>query len=151
MLLVRKQNFYGVTLFLLREEIIKKKKGIYFNEVLIYLNVASCYTTEDNSDFYLISFFKAVWKGEKISLILHISSWCNKLHFSFTLQLVDRVFDESLNFRKIPPLVHAKPPDGNGRPNDTRPQLPDAMDPPTITRRRTWSRDEVRTKEISLW
>lgn len=60
MLLVRKQNFYGVTLFLLREEIIKKKKGIYFNEVLIYLNVASCYTTEDNSDFYLISFFKAV-------------------------------------------------------------------------------------------
>lgn len=59
MLLVCKQNFYGVTLFLLREEI-KKKKGIHFNEVLIYLNVASCYTTEDNSDFYLISFFKAV-------------------------------------------------------------------------------------------
>lgn len=59
MLLVRKQNFYGVTLFLLREEI-KKKKGIHFNEVLIYLNVASRYTTEDNSDFYSISFFKAV-------------------------------------------------------------------------------------------
>ncbi|XP_009477978.1 centrosomal protein of 170 kDa isoform X3 [Pelecanus crispus] len=53
-------------------------------------------------------------------------------------KLVDRVFDESLNFRKIPPLVHAKPPEGNGQP-----QLTDALDPPTITRRRTGSRDEV--------
>ncbi|XP_009477976.1 centrosomal protein of 170 kDa isoform X1 [Pelecanus crispus] len=53
-------------------------------------------------------------------------------------ELVDRVFDESLNFRKIPPLVHAKPPEGNGQP-----QLTDALDPPTITRRRTGSRDEV--------
>ncbi|NXP56187.1 CE170 protein, partial [Heliornis fulica] len=58
-------------------------------------------------------------------------------------KLVDRVFDESLNFRKIPPLVHAKPPEGNGRSNDARPQITDALDPPTITRRRTWSRDEV--------
>lgn len=65
-------------------------------------------------------------------------------------ELVDRVFDESLNFRKIPPLVHAKPPDGNGRPNDARPQLPDAMDPPTITRRRTWSRDEVMGDSLLL-
>uniref|UniRef100_A0A803YIS3 Centrosomal protein 170 n=1 Tax=Meleagris gallopavo TaxID=9103 RepID=A0A803YIS3_MELGA len=65
-------------------------------------------------------------------------------------ELVDRVFDESLNFRKIPPLVHAKPPEGNGQPNDARPQLPNAMDPPTITRRRTWSRDEVMGDSLLL-
>ncbi|XP_074846184.1 centrosomal protein of 170 kDa isoform X3 [Carettochelys insculpta] len=65
-------------------------------------------------------------------------------------KLVDRVFDESLNFRKIPPLVHAKPPEGNSRPNDSRPQLPDALDPPTITRRRTWSRDEVMGDSLLL-
>ncbi|KAK4824006.1 hypothetical protein QYF61_009220 [Mycteria americana] len=65
-------------------------------------------------------------------------------------ELVDRVFDESLNFRKIPPLVHAKPPEGNGRPNDARPQLTDALDPPTITRRRTWSRDEVMGDSLLL-
>ncbi|NWH62276.1 CE170 protein, partial [Geococcyx californianus] len=66
-------------------------------------------------------------------------------------KLVDRVFDESLNFRKIPPLVHAKPPEGNGRPNDARPQLTDALDPPTITRRRTWSRDEVMGDSLLLY
>ncbi|XP_068271543.1 centrosomal protein of 170 kDa isoform X1 [Nyctibius grandis] len=65
-------------------------------------------------------------------------------------KLVDRVFDESLNFRKIPPLVHAKPPEGNGRPNDARPQLTDALDPPTITRRRTWSRDEAMGDSLLL-
>ncbi|XP_010215042.1 PREDICTED: centrosomal protein of 170 kDa isoform X2 [Tinamus guttatus] len=65
-------------------------------------------------------------------------------------ELVDRVFDESLNFRKIPPLVHAKPPEGNGRPGDGRPQLADALDPPTITRRRTWSRDEVMGDSLLL-
>ncbi|NWI31704.1 CE170 protein, partial [Sula dactylatra] len=65
-------------------------------------------------------------------------------------KLVDRVFDESLNFRKIPPLVHAKPPEGNGRPNDARPQITDALDPPTITRRRTWSRDEVMGDSLLL-
>ncbi|NXU50373.1 CE170 protein, partial [Turnix velox] len=65
-------------------------------------------------------------------------------------KLVDRVFDESLNFRKIPPLVHAKPPEENGRPNDARPQLTDALDPPTITRRRTWSRDEVMGDSLLL-
>ncbi|CAI5770611.1 Hypothetical predicted protein [Podarcis lilfordi] len=57
--------------------------------------------------------------------------------------LVDRVFDESLNFRKIPPVVNAKTPDGNTRPNDSKPQTTDLPEPPTITRRRTWSRDEV--------
>ncbi|NXY88819.1 CE170 protein, partial [Alcedo cyanopectus] len=65
-------------------------------------------------------------------------------------KLVDRVFDESLNFRKIPPLVHAKPPEGNGRPNGARAQLTDALDPPTITRRRTWSRDEVMGDSLLL-
>ncbi|XP_040454138.1 centrosomal protein of 170 kDa isoform X2 [Falco naumanni] len=65
-------------------------------------------------------------------------------------ELVDRVFDESLNFRKIPPLVHVKPPEENGRPNDARPQLTDALDPPTITRRRTWSRDEVMGDSLLL-
>ncbi|XP_066473519.1 centrosomal protein of 170 kDa isoform X1 [Tiliqua scincoides] len=58
-------------------------------------------------------------------------------------KLVDRVFDESLNFRKIPPVVNAKTVDGNGRPNDPKPQPTDMPEPPTITRRRTWSRDEV--------
>ncbi|XP_061480586.1 centrosomal protein of 170 kDa isoform X3 [Rhineura floridana] len=58
-------------------------------------------------------------------------------------KLVDRVFDESLNFRKIPPVVNAKTPDGNTRPNDSKPQPADLPEPPTITRRRTWSRDEV--------
>ncbi|KAM6467687.1 centrosomal protein of 170 kDa isoform 4-T7 [Liasis olivaceus] len=58
-------------------------------------------------------------------------------------KLVDRVFDESLNFRKIPPVVNAKTPDGNIRPNDPKPQTTDLPEPPTITRRRTWSRDEV--------
>uniref|UniRef100_A0A8C8ABL7 Centrosomal protein 170 n=1 Tax=Otus sunia TaxID=257818 RepID=A0A8C8ABL7_9STRI len=65
-------------------------------------------------------------------------------------ELVDRVFDESLNFRKIPPVVHSKPPEGNGRPNGARPQLTDALDPPTITRRRTWSRDEVMGDSLLL-
>uniref|UniRef100_A0A8D0H458 CEP170 C-terminal domain-containing protein n=1 Tax=Sphenodon punctatus TaxID=8508 RepID=A0A8D0H458_SPHPU len=65
-------------------------------------------------------------------------------------KLVDRVFDESLNFRKIPPLVQAKPPEGNTRPNDSRPQLADTPDPPTITRRRTWSRDEVMGDSLLL-
>ncbi|XP_072849233.2 centrosomal protein of 170 kDa isoform X18 [Pogona vitticeps] len=58
-------------------------------------------------------------------------------------KLVDRVFDESLNFRKIPPVVNAKTPDGNSRPNEPKPQSTDVPEPPTITRRRTWSRDEV--------
>ncbi|XP_044275593.1 centrosomal protein of 170 kDa isoform X3 [Varanus komodoensis] len=57
--------------------------------------------------------------------------------------LVDRVFDESLNFRKIPPVVNSKTPDGSTRPNDPKPQPTDTPEPPTITRRRTWSRDEV--------
>ncbi|XP_058431139.1 centrosomal protein of 170 kDa isoform X3 [Marmota monax] len=65
--------------------------------------------------------------------------------------LVDRVFDESLNFRKIPPLVHSKTPEGNnGRSGDPRPQTTEPPDHLTITRRRTWSRDEVMGDNLLL-
>ncbi|XP_060220736.1 centrosomal protein of 170 kDa isoform X10 [Meriones unguiculatus] len=65
--------------------------------------------------------------------------------------LVDRVFDESLNFRKIPPLVHSKTPEGNnGRSGDSRPQPAEHPDHLTITRRRTWSRDEVMGDNLLL-
>ncbi|XP_032322410.1 centrosomal protein of 170 kDa isoform X6 [Camelus ferus] len=66
-------------------------------------------------------------------------------------KLVDRVFDESLNFRKIPPLVHSKTPEGNNcRSNDPRPQPTEPPDHLTITRRRTWSRDEVMGDNLLL-
>ncbi|ERE73289.1 centrosomal protein isoform 1 [Cricetulus griseus] len=66
-------------------------------------------------------------------------------------ELVDRVFDESLNFRKIPPLVHSKTPEGNnGRSCDSRPQAAETPDHLTITRRRTWSRDEVMGDNLLL-
>ncbi|XP_023374316.1 centrosomal protein of 170 kDa isoform X6 [Otolemur garnettii] len=66
-------------------------------------------------------------------------------------ELVDRVFDESLNFRKIPPLVHSKTPEGNnGRSGDTRPQPTEPPDHLTIMRRRTWSRDEVMGDNLLL-
>ncbi|XP_052056095.1 centrosomal protein of 170 kDa isoform X8 [Apodemus sylvaticus] len=66
-------------------------------------------------------------------------------------KLVDRVFDESLNFRKIPPLVHSKTPEGNnGRSVDSRPQPAEHPDHLTITRRRTWSRDEVMGDNLLL-
>ncbi|XP_054550909.1 centrosomal protein of 170 kDa isoform X7 [Talpa occidentalis] len=66
-------------------------------------------------------------------------------------ELVDRVFDESLNFRKIPPLVHSKTPEGNNcHSNDLRPQSTEPPDHLTITRRRTWSRDEVMGDNLLL-
>ncbi|XP_006157277.1 centrosomal protein of 170 kDa isoform X9 [Tupaia chinensis] len=66
-------------------------------------------------------------------------------------KLVDRVFDESLNFRKIPPLVNSKTPEGNnGRSGDPRPQAAEPPDHLTITRRRTWSRDEVMGDNLLL-
>ncbi|KAG3257925.1 hypothetical protein H1C71_027668 [Ictidomys tridecemlineatus] len=66
-------------------------------------------------------------------------------------ELVDRVFDESLNFRKIPPLVHSKTPEGNnGRSSDPKPQTTEPPDHLTITRRRTWSRDEVMGDNLLL-
>ncbi|XP_028721350.1 centrosomal protein of 170 kDa isoform X10 [Peromyscus leucopus] len=65
--------------------------------------------------------------------------------------LVDRVFDESLNFRKIPPIVPSKTPEGNnGRSGDSRPQPAEPPDHLTITRRRTWSRDEVMGDNLLL-
>ncbi|XP_046724094.1 centrosomal protein of 170 kDa isoform X12 [Silurus meridionalis] len=59
-------------------------------------------------------------------------------------ELVERVFDESLNFRKIPPVVQTKTPEINGRPVELRPRAPDSLDPQNALRRRTWNRDEVR-------
>ncbi|XP_042624721.1 centrosomal protein of 170 kDa-like isoform X3 [Cyprinus carpio] len=59
-------------------------------------------------------------------------------------ELVERVFDESLNFRKIPPVVHTKASEINGRPVELRPRAPDSVDPQAALRRRTWNRDEVR-------
>ncbi|XP_073072797.1 centrosomal protein of 170 kDa isoform X10 [Manis javanica] len=66
-------------------------------------------------------------------------------------KLVDRVFDESLNFRKIPPLIHSKTPEGNNcQSSDPRPQPAEPPDHLTITRRRTWSRDEVMGDNLLL-
>ncbi|XP_073776833.1 centrosomal protein of 170 kDa isoform X16 [Danio rerio] len=58
-------------------------------------------------------------------------------------ELVERVFDESLNFRKIPPVVHTKASEINGRPVELRPHAPDSLDPQAALRRRTWNRDEA--------
>ncbi|XP_029106779.1 centrosomal protein of 170 kDa isoform X6 [Scleropages formosus] len=58
-------------------------------------------------------------------------------------ELVDRVFDESLNFRKIPPVVQTKAPEINGRPVELRPRAPGSQDPQAALRRRTWNRDEA--------
>ncbi|XP_052469271.1 centrosomal protein of 170 kDa isoform X6 [Carassius gibelio] len=58
-------------------------------------------------------------------------------------ELVERVFDESLNFKKIPPVVHTKASEINGRPVELRPRAPDSVDPQAALRRRTWNRDEA--------
>ncbi|XP_077093403.1 centrosomal protein of 170 kDa isoform X6 [Siphateles boraxobius] len=58
-------------------------------------------------------------------------------------ELVERVFDESLNFRKIPPVVHTKASEINGKPVELRPRAPDSLDPQAAMRRRTWNRDEA--------
>ncbi|XP_077438202.1 centrosomal protein of 170 kDa isoform X2 [Vanacampus margaritifer] len=58
-------------------------------------------------------------------------------------QLVDRVFDESLKFRKIPPVIDgAKVPEINGKPVELRPRAPDGHEPRAL-RRRTWNREEA--------
>ncbi|XP_041803025.1 centrosomal protein of 170 kDa isoform X4 [Chelmon rostratus] len=58
-------------------------------------------------------------------------------------ELVDRVFDESLNFRKIPPVISAnKAPEINGKPVELRPRAPDSLEPRAL-RRRTWNREEA--------
>lgn len=57
---------------------------------------------------------------------------------------MDRVFDESLNFRKIPPVIPStKPPEINGKPPELRPRAPDSLEPRAL-RRRTWNREDVR-------
>uniref|UniRef100_A0A3Q3GF70 Centrosomal protein 170Aa n=1 Tax=Labrus bergylta TaxID=56723 RepID=A0A3Q3GF70_9LABR len=64
--------------------------------------------------------------------------------------LVDRVFDESLNFRKIPPVISTnKAPEINGKPVELRPRAPDSLEPRAL-RRRTWNREEVRNMLDSL-
>ncbi|XP_020565106.1 centrosomal protein of 170 kDa isoform X4 [Oryzias latipes] len=58
-------------------------------------------------------------------------------------KLVDRVFDESLNFRKIPPVISTKKaPEINGKPVEHRPQAPNSAEPRAL-RRRTWNREEA--------
>uniref|UniRef100_A0A671YD72 CEP170 C-terminal domain-containing protein n=1 Tax=Sparus aurata TaxID=8175 RepID=A0A671YD72_SPAAU len=57
--------------------------------------------------------------------------------------LVDRVFDESLNFRKIPPVISTtKAPEINGKPVELRPRAPDTLEPRAL-RRRTWNREDA--------
>ncbi|KAJ8360263.1 hypothetical protein SKAU_G00167880 [Synaphobranchus kaupii] len=58
-------------------------------------------------------------------------------------ELLDRVFDESLNFRKIPPILQTKAPEINGRPVELRPHAPDAPESKATLRRRTWTREEA--------
>ncbi|XP_054885856.1 centrosomal protein of 170 kDa isoform X3 [Poeciliopsis prolifica] len=58
-------------------------------------------------------------------------------------KLVDRVFDESLKFRKIPPVISSnKPPEINGKPVEHQPRAPDGREPRAL-RRRTWNREEA--------
>ncbi|XP_075056783.1 centrosomal protein of 170 kDa-like [Mixophyes fleayi] len=63
-------------------------------------------------------------------------------------ELVDRVFDESLNFRKIPPTVSKS--ETNCRTGDSKPQPKESSEPQVITRRKTWSRDEVMGDSLLL-
>ncbi|XP_072265498.1 centrosomal protein of 170 kDa isoform X2 [Pyxicephalus adspersus] len=64
-------------------------------------------------------------------------------------ELVDRVFDESLNFRKIPPS-NASRSEASLRGGDAKPQPKEVSEPPLITRRKTWSRDEVMGDSLLL-
>ncbi|XP_076016427.1 centrosomal protein of 170 kDa isoform X1 [Genypterus blacodes] len=58
-------------------------------------------------------------------------------------KLVDRVFDESLNFKKIPPVIStSKAPEVNGKPVELRPRAPDSVEPRAL-RRRTYNREEA--------
>lgn len=78
--------------------------------------------------------------------LILIISWDQffSLYIRLSPQLVDRVFDESLNFRKIPPIVPTnKPPEINGKPPELRPRAPDSLEPRAL-RRRTWNREDVR-------
>ncbi|XP_014345172.1 centrosomal protein of 170 kDa isoform X5 [Latimeria chalumnae] len=65
-------------------------------------------------------------------------------------KLVDRVFDESLNFRKIPPSSHGREPDGNSKAPDARSWVPESLDPQAAAKRRTWNRDEAVLNHLPL-
>uniref|UniRef100_UPI00398F7826 centrosomal protein of 170 kDa isoform X3 n=1 Tax=Pristiophorus japonicus TaxID=55135 RepID=UPI00398F7826 len=64
-------------------------------------------------------------------------------------ELVDRVFDESLNFRKIPPVPCIKPTAGNGRPSDPRSRILEVAEQ-AATKRKAWSRDEAVLDSLML-
>ncbi|XP_018415047.1 PREDICTED: centrosomal protein of 170 kDa [Nanorana parkeri] len=64
-------------------------------------------------------------------------------------ELVDRVFDESLNFRKIPPSNSSRS-EASLRAGDAKAQPKEISEPPLITRRKTWSRDEVMGDSLLL-
>ncbi|XP_075718725.1 centrosomal protein of 170 kDa isoform X3 [Rhinoderma darwinii] len=64
-------------------------------------------------------------------------------------ELVDRVFDESLNFRKIPPSNLSKS-EAVFRANNSKSQPKESPEPQIITRRKTWSRDEVMGDSLLL-
>ncbi|PIN95714.1 hypothetical protein AB205_0114830 [Aquarana catesbeiana] len=64
-------------------------------------------------------------------------------------QLVDRVFDESLNFRKIPPSNSSRS-EASLRASEAKAQPKEISEPPLITRRKTWSRDEVMGDSLLL-
>lgn len=81
--------------------------------------------------------------------IIQLPHITNKV-FLCPSQLVDRVFDESLNFRKIPPMVQNKAPEINGRPVELRPRAPDSLDSHSALRRRTWNRDEAVVDSLLL-
>ncbi|XP_017286757.1 centrosomal protein of 170 kDa isoform X3 [Kryptolebias marmoratus] len=58
-------------------------------------------------------------------------------------KLVERVFDESLKFRKIPPVITSnKVPEINEKPVELQPLAPDSREPRAL-RRRTWNREEA--------
>ncbi|XP_044146602.1 centrosomal protein of 170 kDa isoform X1 [Bufo gargarizans] len=64
-------------------------------------------------------------------------------------ELVDRVFDESLNFQKILPSKLSKS-ETAFRANDSKPQPKETPEPQIITRRKTWSRDDVMGDSLLL-
>ncbi|XP_072120953.1 centrosomal protein of 170 kDa isoform X8 [Mobula birostris] len=64
-------------------------------------------------------------------------------------KLVDRVFDESLNFRKIPPVPSIRAAAGNGRLSETRSRILEAAEQ-VATKRKTWNRDEIVLDSLML-
>lgn len=56
------------------------------------------------------------------------------------------MFDESLKYRKIPPVISgAETPEINGKLAELRPRAPASHEPRAL-RRRTWNREEVSEK-----